>query len=227
MGTVADWLVAVATFLVVAVAVFQETIRGWFYKPKFSLEAKSELPNCRSTSLTNTANGEVIAQAIYLGCSVRNVGNITALRVEVFARELRRKRADRTWEVVRTFPATNLTWGFIDAPYFPQIAPGASRVCNIARITDPTRRELVGDHTAVLEKGKTGLAFMLMVQPNHGGHIVSYGEYELDVEVVARNAEMAHFTVALTVSGTWYADESRMLREGVGISVAPALQPNR
>jgi hypothetical protein len=35
-GTIADWLVALGTLTVAAVAVFQETIRGWFYRPKLT-----------------------------------------------------------------------------------------------------------------------------------------------------------------------------------------------
>ena len=63
------------------------------------------------------------------------------------------------------------------------------------------------------------MAFDLMVAPNHRGHIVGPGEYELDVLVAAQNVRPLRKTVKLRLPGDWYADEQRMLRDGVGITV--------
>ena len=41
-GTVSEWVVALATFVLAGVAVFQETIRGCFYHPKFHVSIKTD-----------------------------------------------------------------------------------------------------------------------------------------------------------------------------------------
>jgi len=46
LGTLAELLVAFGTLVVAAVAVFQETIRAWFYQPCFGVSVKTEPPDC-------------------------------------------------------------------------------------------------------------------------------------------------------------------------------------
>jgi hypothetical protein len=50
-GTVANWVGAVTTFILAAVAVVQETIRGWFYHPTFQFSFKAEPPDCVAVPL--------------------------------------------------------------------------------------------------------------------------------------------------------------------------------
>ena len=58
-----------------------------------------------------------------------------------------------------------------------------------------------------------------MVAPNHKGHIVGPGEYQLDIRIAAENALPINQTVAISLRGTWYPDETTMLRDGVGVTV--------
>ena len=124
-GTVADWLVVLGTILVAAVAVFQETIRGWFYRPRLHASIKTEPPDCHAVPWTDL-DGQFIADSIYLRVWVENTGNATAKNAEVYAKELRQRRADGSWERVDAFPPMNLNWSHFGPRgqiYFPSIAP--------------------------------------------------------------------------------------------------------
>ncbi len=92
-GTVSEWLVALGTLIIALVAIFQETIRSWFYHPSFHVSIKTEPPDCVAVPLTKP-DGTVVADSVYLRCWVENVGNATAKNVEVYAKGLRRRRAD-------------------------------------------------------------------------------------------------------------------------------------
>jgi hypothetical protein len=94
-GSIADWLVAVGTLVLAAVAVFQDTIRGWFYRPILRTSIKTEPPDCIAVPFAQ--DGTFVADSVYLRLWVENVGNATARNVEVFAQALRRKRADGAW----------------------------------------------------------------------------------------------------------------------------------
>lgn len=220
-GTVADWLVAVGTLVVAAVAVFQETIRGWFYHPAFHVSAKTVPPDCVAVPFTQQ-NGTFVVDSVYLRLWVKNVGNATAKDVEVYAKELRRQRADGTWERVAPFPPMNLKWanagGLI---YFPSIAPEMGKHCDLGHIVDPQRRQLLREDNPRLQlnNNQTSLAFDLMVAPNHRGHIIGPGEYQLDILVAAENARPLARTVSISLRGTWDPEETRMLRDGVGIVI--------
>jgi hypothetical protein len=221
-GTIADWLVAVGTLVLAAVAVFQGTIRGWFYRPAFDVSAKTEPPDSVAVAFTQP-DGTFVADSIYLRLWVRNTGNATAKDVEVYARELRRQRADGTWERVAPFPPMNLKWANAGGlVYFPSIAPAMGKHCDLGHVVDPQRRQLLREDNPRLQlnDNQTSLAFDLMVAPNHRGHIIGPGEYQLDILVAAENARPLAKMVSLSLRGTWYPDETRMLRDGVGIAIA-------
>ena len=222
-GIVASWLVACGTLVLATVAIFQETIRGWFYRPRFHVSIKTEPPDCVSVPLTEQ-DGTFVADSIYLRVWVENVGNATAKNVEVYAKGLRRRRADGTWEHVTTFPPMNLKWANIGAIYFPSIAPKMGKHCDVGHIVDPSRRHLVGEDAPklALTNQQTSLAFDLMVAPNHKGHIIGPGDYQLDILVAAENAHPISRTIAISLRGTWETDETRMLRDGIGASITPA-----
>jgi hypothetical protein len=88
-------------------------------------------------------------------------------------------------------------------------------------ITDPANRHLLGENAPGLASDETALAFDIMVTPNHLGHIVGPGEYELDVLIAADNVRPLKKTILISLRGPWYPDETTMLRDDVGISLRP------
>lgn len=220
-GTVAEWLVAVGTLVLAAVAVFQETIRGWFYHPVFQVSIKTEPPDCVAVPFT-ASDGTFLADSVHLRLWVENTGNVTAKNAEVYAKELRRQRADGTWERVGAFPPMNLKWANVGTIYFPSIAPEMGKHCDVAHIVDPARRHLLYEDAPrlALTDQQASLAFNLMVAPNHRGHIIGPGEYRLDILVAAENVRPIRRTIAISLRGIWDADETRMLRDGLGVTVA-------
>jgi len=219
-GTLADWLVAAGTLVLAAVAVFQETIRGWFYRPAFRISVKTEPPDCVAVPFTGP-DGTFVANSIYVRLWVENIGNATAKNAEVYAKELRRQRAEGTWARVDAFPPMNLAWSNGHIMYFPIIAPEMGRHCDVGHIVDPARRHLLREDAPrlALTSQQASLAFDLTVVPNHRGHIIGPGEYQLDILVAAENVRPIKRTVAISLPGMWDADETRMLRDGVGVTV--------
>jgi hypothetical protein len=220
-GVVADWVVAFGTLVLAAVAVFQQTIRGWFYQPCLHTSIKTEPPDCVAVPFTTT-DGTFVADSIYLRLWIENAGNVTAKNVEVYAKELRRKRAEGTWERVASFPPMNLKWANYGQICFPSIAPEMGKHCDLGHIVDPAHRQKSHEDVPRLNltDQQTSLAFDLMVAPNHRGHIIGPGEYQLDILVAADNAHPIRRTIMISLKGTWDSDETRMLRDGVGLSIA-------
>jgi hypothetical protein len=171
--------------------------------------------------------GALIANCVYLRLWVENVGNATARYVEVYARELRQRRADRKFKRVEPFPPMNPKWvhlpGFAPPMYFPMIAPNMGKHCDIGHIVDPAQRTQPGlseENPALgLTNQETSLTFDLITAPNHKGHIIGPGEYELDILVAADNAAPVAHAVEITLKGPWSADETTMIRNFVGITV--------
>ena len=217
---IANWVVAVGTLIVAAVAVFQEPIRSLFYRPRFRPSIKTEPPDCVMVPFT-ALDGTFLANAVYLRLWVENVGSATAKNAEVYARELRRLRADGRWERIRAFPSMNLKWANLGKIIFPGIAPEMGKHCDVGHITEPERRRILREDAPSLglTDQQTSLAFDLMAAPNNKGHIVGPGEYQLDILIAAENARPIRRTIAISLKGPWYADEERMLGDGVGVKI--------
>lgn len=219
-ATIADWLVAAGTLILALVAIFQDTIRSWFYSPQFRFSVRTGPPDCVAVPFS-APDGSVVADAIYLRIWVENIGNATARNVEVYATELRRRRADKTWERVGAFPPMNLKWANLGTLYFPSISAGMGKHCDLAHIADPERRHLLHEDAPALSltNAQSSLAFDLIALPNHRGHIVGPGEYQLDILVAAENVPPKKGLVSITVRGPWFGDEATMFRDGVGVAV--------
>jgi hypothetical protein len=221
-GTVADWLVAAGTLILAAVAIAQDTIRAWFYRPTFKVSCSGLPPDCVSVPFT-TLEGVFVTDSIYLRILVENEGNATAQTAEVYAKELRIQRLNKKWEVITSFPPMNLKWSNIGTMY-TRIVPGMGKYCDVGHIVEPARRQAMNEDAPNLNltNQQTSLAFDLIGAPNNKTHIVGPGEYQLDIQIAAENAHPIKKTLAISLRGTWDADPEKMLREGVGISVLPA-----
>ncbi|HJT70076.1 MAG TPA: hypothetical protein VJ731_07750 [Terriglobales bacterium] len=219
-GTLADWLVAIGTIALAAIAIAQDTIRRLIYHPRFKVSCKTEPPDCVAVPMARP-DGTFLADSIYLRIFIQNEGNATAQDVEVYAMQLRRQRADQSWETVDSFPPMNLIWSNFGGAMYARIVPGMGKHCDVGHIVDPARRQVVAEDSPRLglASSQTSLAFDLVARPNNRTHIVGPGNYELDIQIAAENVPPAKRTLTLSVVGPWYADEMRMLREGVGISV--------
>jgi len=219
-GTVADWGVAVGTLVVAAVAIAQETIRGWFYHPEFKVSCTGGPPDCVAVPVTDL-DGLFLGDSIYLRILVENTGSATAQTAEVYAKELRVQLENGNWDIVSTFPPMNLTWANLGVTY-NRILPGMAKHCDVGHIVDPARRRDMDNEDVPelrLSSTEATLAFELIARPNNKTHIVGPGKYELDIQVAAENARPITRTLTISLPGTWYADENRMLRDGVGLSV--------
>ncbi len=215
---IADWFVAIGTLVLAAVAVFQETIRGWFYRARFRFSIKTEPPDCVKVPFTKKEDGSFIADSFCINLWIENAGNATARNAEVFAEELQRWREEGCWERVGTFPPMNLRWGHVGGMYV-NIAPGTGKHCCIAHIVDPPRRNLLNEEVSELnlKPDQTALAFDVIVVPNHKGHIIGLGKYRLKILAAAENARLSRGTIEISLPGQWYADETKMLRYGLGV----------
>ena len=220
-----EWVVATGTLVLAAVAVFQETIRGWFYRPKLNVSTETAPPHCVYVPMSDKRDGRFVAHCFYLRVWIENIGNASAQIVEVYAQELRRRRAEGTWERVVASPPMNLKWTNLSPqPLLATIPRGLGRHCDLAHIVDPAQREhevLKHDFSPALNlaPGVPSLTFDLTVSPNHRGNIVGPGEYELDIIVAAANTKPSRFVVTLKLQPHWDSDEKVMLRDHIAISV--------
>ncbi len=218
-ASLTDWLTAIGTISLGAIAVFGKTIRGYFYYAKLDVSVETKPPDCVKVPMC-TPRGDVLADSYYLRVLVKNVGNSPAKNVEVYAAELRRKCIDGTWEIVKSFSPMNLRWANGEhIAYLPRINPDMSMHCNVAHITDPKHRsnDNINENVPWVKDDQTALAFDLTSLANHKRYIVAPGEYKLDIKIGAKNVRAKSEVLTINLDGNWYPDETKMFEDGVGI----------
>jgi hypothetical protein len=206
-----------------AVAIFQDKVRAWFYHPTLEASIQTQPPDCNAVPVTTIDGTKFLANSIFLRLWVENTGNVSARNVEVFASALLLRRADNTWARVTVFMPLNLTWSHVRAVLYPSIAPQMGKHCDLGHIVDPARRadpEIREENPALkLTDRQTSLAFDMIVKPNDKGYIVGPGTYQLKVLIGAENARPVEKTIEIFMSGNWNDDETRMLRDEVGVKI--------
>ncbi len=224
-----EWLAAIGTIAAVVIAlflaVFHERLRRWGWHPLLDIRFTSSPPDCHSTIVTDKARNLALP-CYYFRIRVCNSGNTSAENVEVFIERIERRRADGTYENWEQFLPLNLLWSHYKAVYFPKIAPDTEKYCDLGHIFRPEDRqqlELEGEDNRLLglSQAETVMCLELVVRPNTGSHLLRRGEYKIWVVAVAANAAVERRTLELNLTGLWFDDESRMLREGIGLNLAP------
>lgn len=220
-----EWLTAIGTVAAVVVAlviaVFHEHLGILLWHPTLQILLENRPPDCHLTTLTNLRTGAQ-ASCYYFRLRVRNSGNASAETVEVFVEEIHRRRADGTFERWQDFLPLNLVWTHYGQPYFPKIPPQTYKHCELGHIVDPSlRQQFAGeDHPSLgVSQSQAVMCLDLIVRPATGTHLIRPGVYRLVVVAVAANANAIRRTIDLNLTGNWFADESRMFREGIGLSL--------
>ena len=236
---ITDWIVAIGTIvlaLIAAIAIFQDRIRGWLQRPILNVTIEMQPPDCHKTpfryeratvpsgarmyALPQSPIGE--SQAYYCKLRINNTGNEAALNAEVIALELLRKRADGTYGKVNDFLPMNLAWSHVNVIHIPFISPGTYKHCDLFHVIYPPDRKTI-DYENRDWPGtppeKTVISFDTVVKAFTLSHLVPNGAYRLLVQVAATNAKPAVRQLDINLTGDWFEEEERMLRDGIGISV--------
>jgi hypothetical protein len=127
-------------------------------------------------------------------------GNATAWNAEVYAQGIARETRGRNLGAGRIVPTDESQVGEHRQHLLPDDRPGDGQALRPRARRRPARRRhplLRGDAPGMaLTDQQTSLAFDLMAAPNHRGHVVGPGEYQLDIRVAAENARPIQRTVA-------------------------------
>jgi len=225
MNSIPQWLVALGTIGLAVVAVFQDKIRAWVTRPKLDLSIDVKPPDCLKIPIKRYTPGSepyVVADSYYFRFKVINQGNQKAESVEVFAARLLKQQADDTFQEVNSFLPMNLRWANCRDVFFPAIAPGMYRHCDLAHIIDPKTRaqcQLEDKSWPNVSPDKTILSLDTELKANTLSHLHAFGKYRLVVVLAAANAKPVEKTLKSSLTGEWYDDEQTMLGSGVGITL--------
>ena len=214
-GPAANWFVAISTLALAFVAVFQEWIKSLFFKPALDIDVRAERPFAEKTWFD--ANTEVY----YFRLAVTNTGRKAAENVQVYAHAVRRKKLDRKYEAVDRFTPMAMRWTHKGVGTLPYLLPDMPPAyCDLGHISDPARKGGTFESLDDVPADQTVFVLETEVNPKSKGNLLGPGEYYIYLKVAASNCPPRDFKVKIkTPKGQWFADEDRMFRDGIGLSL--------
>jgi hypothetical protein len=216
-GTLAQWFGGTATFLAVLVALFKEQILRFWRKPKLKVSIVLSPPDCHQTRVSRRVEPRVSADCYYLRLWVENCGKTRAEIIQVFVAKLLRKSADGQFREVEDFLPMNLKWAHGGEVFAPGISPTMGKHCDLGHLIDPQAREQFGDDLEGVPDAQTILSLDLEFPPPTKSHLIPPGTYQLQLKIAASNCAVVNKTLELTITGSWFPDEKRMFRDGLGV----------
>lgn len=194
------------------IAIFQNWIRSWFYKPELKIEFELKSPYCHSVPTQGGYN------TYYFRFKVKNKGNHQMEDVEVMAVELKKKRSDGRFEKEEQFLPLNLAWSHYRNPInpnlpmeiMPKIQPGLYKFCVLGFIEESKHLE----KSRFKIRESSDVVFMLdtAIKPYSGEQILfpNY-HYEITLKIAANNLKPQQKTFELFFRDDWIDDKEEIM----------------
>ena len=210
-----DWLSAIGTILAVVVALFialfQEHVQRWMFKPKLSALATDKSPYCLRNTYFLEGTTTIHRPHYSLRIAIENHGNTEARSVEVFVSDMRRQKGRGEFEPVIGFIGTYLVWSDFEGQVLDVLNPEMPKYCYLGRvfwkenlpdsfhsgIGEPTE-DFLGDRTVLDLPPPPGSSRRQRYPP---------GNYRLTVRVGALNAKPIEKVIKIYLTGRWIEDQ--------------------
>ena len=212
-SSAAEWFAGVGTLVLAFVAVFQQWLQQLIVRPRLRLRAKVSRPDAEKSRWWKKET-----DVYYFRLGVTNAGNKAAHDVQIYLASVERLRQDNRYEAVDKFSPMNLIWAHTEKATKDIVLPGMPPAfCNLGHIVDPARKGRMGEDVASTAEYETVLALDLEVLPSSEGHLLVAGTYRLGLIVAASNSKPRPYNLEVKVTGKWFPEEDRMLRDGFGM----------
>lgn len=215
-----NWFVAIGTIVLAIVAVLQDKIRDFLWRPELDVEFSMTHPDCIQQKFSGI-------DTYYFRLKILNKGNREAQNVEVFATKLE-KKDKRTFRKDPDFIPLNFCWTYYEAdkqikPFFiPLISPGTYKYCTMGKIISPNQRVFIQGENKKWE-GVPIKDTILSFEPTFRTAILSFlhppGKYRLHIIIAAANTKPVNKTIKIDLDGRWYPDPEEMYKKGIRINI--------
>ncbi len=205
----AEWFTAVGTIFlgVVAlfVALFQEHVRRFMFKPKLGVLGSNFHPYCLKEGWMREGVSFVNRPHYRLRIGVVNNGNTKAESVQIFAKKLERQDGHGLYVRVSPFIERYVLWSDAESQTLDVLNPGFTAYAHLGNVFSTTD---VPDNVRALaesvREGNLGTRTVLSLFPSGSwGQLFAPGKYQLTVIIGAANADLIEKILEVDLTGNW------------------------
>jgi hypothetical protein len=223
--------VAIGTFVLAFVAVFQDWLQQWVMSPSLRLkEPRVGPPDAERTTmhlfgvdLEGLQLPEPLEEVpvYYFRLAITNAGRSAARDVQVFLSAVKKQnKVDGTYAPVERFTPLNLMWSHTNTPTLPVLVQGPqSRFCALAHIIQPNAKHILKEDLLDMSSASPILALDLEVKPNSLGHLLEPDTYLFDLILMASNCAPQPYKLKVDFLGEWFDNPQQMFSDGFRMSL--------
>jgi hypothetical protein len=136
---------------------------------------------------------------------------------------LLRLHADGIFREETQFLPMNLRWALsqpasgVPEIFASGISPHMGKHCDLGHKIDPKLRAIIGENLPNISESQAILVLDLEVPPSSLSHLISQGQYRLELKIAAANSTPVTKTTEINLTGQWYAAENKMFSDGIGL----------
>lgn len=219
----AQWFGAVSTFLAVIVALFKDSIRESWRKPKLIATCENSPPCIIRTPyfVNDRTTGNLLwtGDSYWVRVRVENKGRTRAEKVQVSASKLYYKPGvdgDFSEDSRHHFPL-NLKWTHIGVPILDGISPDMAALCDIIALCDPANPYWPKPANTPSDTTVGRLQLEVELPPEF--HSLRPGSWKLILRIAAANAKPIEKTLLFSYTGEWRQNDVDMRRECLRVSL--------
>jgi hypothetical protein len=212
----AQWAGAVATFIAVLIALFKDSIREWWRKPKLEITCTNEPPwTVRTPLFMNDWTGD----SYWVRVKVENKGRTRAEKVQVSVSKLCFSPGpdDSFSEDSRQHFPLNLRWSYYHMALLDGISPHMAALCDVIALSDPANPCWPKPPNTPPNSTIGRLQLEVDLPPEF--HSLRPGRWKLDLRIAAANAKPIAKTLLFSHTGEWRLQDADMRRECLRVAL--------
>jgi len=217
-----EWIRSLSTLaaclVALAVALWGESMKRWFYKPKLDLEALVRRPDAEKVmreAVTLDSYDEPMTtrfEAWFFRLAISNLSKTPAREVQVYLKRI--EKADGT--VVAKFTPMHLKWTNTTSTTRKVLLKELPILCDFIHVSDPQYRPQHGENLGDVPTGRAIMCLDVEATNTAQGHLLGPGAYRFYLYVAAENSPARDFTVEVRYDGTWTTNQDQMFDQEIG-----------
>jgi hypothetical protein len=218
----AQWAGAVATFFAVLVALFKDSIREWWRKPKLEITCRDEPPwTARTPLFMGDGGGSLLwtGDSYWVRVKVENKGRTRAEKVQVSVSKLYYSpgHEESYSEDSRQHFPLNLRWSHYHVPLLDGISPKMAALCDVIALSDPANPSWPKPPNTPPNTTIGRLQLEVDLPPEF--HSLRPGRWKLYLRIAAANAKPIDKALLFSHTGEWREHDADMRRECLRVSL--------
>ena len=205
----------IVTAGILILAVFQDHLRRWFFRPRYEISIRDKPPwSATAPDEYPLPDGrEAYVKGYFLRIRVVNTGGMAANDAEIFVNAIMQKNpVTETWETKEDFIGMNLVWAYNHqvTAVLPEKIP---KFCDLGCIHDPSgRSHFPNIYPPDWQRGEKRDKTVFCLAVHHKAKSRSYllkspGRYRLWITLGASNSRSHEKFIDFELSGEWAIDQ--------------------